>query len=99
MRSGFQDVTAADTFGTRAKKFSGAARPAASDRAVMIALVEERRAQVGIGPLCKALGLARATFYRRRGGPPPVPPDPRERRAPPAGLDDGRSRGGLGSAA
>jgi len=39
----------------------------------MIALVEERRAQVGIGPLCKALGLARATFYRRRGGPPPGP--------------------------
>ena len=52
--------------GGRPKKFSGAARPAAGDRAVMIALVEERRAQVGIGPLCAALGLARATFYRRR---------------------------------
>ena len=36
----------------------------------MIALVEERRAHVGVGPLCAALGLARATFYRRRGGPP-----------------------------
>ena len=36
----------------------------------MIALVEERGAQVGIAPLCAALGLARATFYRRRGGPP-----------------------------
>ena len=46
----------------------------------MIALVEERRAQVGIAPLCDALGLPRATFYRRRGGPPPVP----------------RSRGGAG---
>jgi hypothetical protein len=48
----------------------------------MIALVEERRAQVGVTPLCAALGLARATFYRRRGGPPPVPGAPRERRAP-----------------
>jgi len=34
----------------------------------MIALVEERRAQVGVGPLCAALGLARATFYRRPRG-------------------------------
>ena len=48
----------------------------------MIALVEERRAPVGVGPLCAALGLARATFYRRRGGPPPVPAAPRERRPP-----------------
>ena len=39
----------------------------------MIALVEERHAQVGIAPLCAALGLARATFYRRRGGPSPAP--------------------------
>ena len=48
----------------------------------MIALVEERRAHVGIGPLCAALGLARATFYRRRGGPPSAPAAPQERRAP-----------------
>ena len=48
----------------------------------MIALVEERRARAGIGPLCAALGLARATFYRRRGAPPPEPRVPRERRAP-----------------
>jgi putative transposase len=48
----------------------------------MIALVEERRAQIGIAPLCTALGLARATFYRWRGGPPPAPVAPRERRAP-----------------
>ena len=48
----------------------------------MIALVEERRAQVGIAPLCAALGLARATFYPRRGGPPPAPAAPRERRPP-----------------
>jgi hypothetical protein len=48
----------------------------------MIALVEERRAQVGVGPLCAALGLARATFYRRRGGRPPAPAAPRQRRAP-----------------
>lgn len=46
----------------------------------MIALVEERRGQVGVGPLCAALGLARATFYRRRGGPPSAPA--RERRPP-----------------
>jgi hypothetical protein len=45
----------------------------------MIALIEERRAQVGVAPLCDALGLARATFYRRRGGPPPAP---RERGSP-----------------
>jgi putative transposase len=32
----------------------------------MIALVAERRAQVGVAPLCDALGLARATVYRRR---------------------------------
>jgi putative transposase len=44
----------------------------------MIAVVEERRAQVGVAPLCDALGLARATFYRRRRGPPA----PRMRRAP-----------------
>jgi putative transposase len=46
----------------------------------MIALVEERRAQVGVGPLCAALGLARATFYRRRGSPPSAPA--RARRPP-----------------
>jgi hypothetical protein len=43
----------------------------------MIALVEERHARVGIAPLCDALGLARATFYRRR-----EPSTPRARRAP-----------------
>ena len=48
----------------------------------MIALVEERHARVGIGPLCEALGLARATFYRRRAAPSPEPAAPRERRAP-----------------
>ena len=48
----------------------------------MIALVEARHARVGIAPLCDALGLARATFYRRRGGPPPAPSAQRERRAP-----------------
>jgi putative transposase len=34
----------------------------------MIALIEERRAEVGVASLCDALGLSRATFYRRRGG-------------------------------
>ncbi len=48
----------------------------------MIALVEERQARVGIAPLCDALGLARATFYRRRGGPPPGSPVARPRRPP-----------------
>jgi putative transposase len=48
----------------------------------MIALVEKRHARVGIAPLCDALGLARATFYRWRGGPPPGPATPRERRQP-----------------
>jgi putative transposase len=48
----------------------------------MIALVEERHARVGIAPLCDALGLARATFYRRRHAPPPGPAASRTRRAP-----------------
>jgi putative transposase len=48
----------------------------------MIALIEERHARVGISPLCHALGLARATFYRRRVTPPPGPTAPRARRAP-----------------
>jgi putative transposase len=48
----------------------------------MIAVVEERHTRVGIAPLCDALGLARATFYRRRGAPPPEPSALRERRAP-----------------
>jgi hypothetical protein len=48
----------------------------------MIALVEARQARVGIAPLCDALGLARATFYRRRSAPPPEPSVPRARRAP-----------------
>jgi putative transposase len=48
----------------------------------MIALVEERRTRVGIAPLCAALGLARATFYRRRAAPPPGPTAPRARRRP-----------------
>jgi putative transposase len=48
----------------------------------MIAVVEARRARVGIAPLCGAVGLARATFYRRRDGPPPGPPVPRTRRPP-----------------
>src|SRR5215831_1706111 len=37
----------------------------------MIAMVGERRAQLGVAPLCDALGLARATFYRRRVSPSP----------------------------
>jgi putative transposase len=48
----------------------------------MIALVEERRAQGGMAPLCAALGLARATFYRRRGGAPAMLAVPRKRRPP-----------------
>jgi putative transposase len=48
----------------------------------MITLVEERRTQVGIAPLCDALGLARATFYRRRGGRPPGPAAPPTRPRP-----------------
>ncbi len=48
----------------------------------MIALVEERGPRVGIAPLCGALGLARATFYRRRGGPA-QPPQAQQQRRPP----------------
>ena len=58
----------------------------------MIALVEERRAQVGIAPLCAALGLPRATFYRRRAAPPPVP---RARRAPRQALTAAEREGVL----
>ena len=61
----------------------------------MIALVEERRAQVGVGPLCATLGLARATFYRRRGTPPPGPGGPRERRLPRQALTPAEREGVL----
>jgi hypothetical protein len=60
----------------------------------MIAVVEERHTRVGIAPLCDALGLARATFYRRRGIPSAEPSAPRKRRP-----RSGRSRAGLGPAA
>jgi hypothetical protein len=49
----------------------------------MIALVEARRARLGIAPLCDALGLARATFYRRGGVARPRTPRPRGRGGPP----------------
>jgi putative transposase len=61
----------------------------------MIALVEERRSQVGVAPLCQALGLARATFYRRRGSPPPGPPAARERRPPRQALRPAEREEGL----
>jgi hypothetical protein len=62
------------------KKLGVAARPAGGERAVMIALVEERRVRLGIAPLCDALRVARATFYRRRRAPPPGPVASRTRR-------------------
>ena len=62
----------------------------------MIALVKERPARVGIAALCDAVGLARATFYRRRGTPPPEPPVPRARRPPRQALTPTRGRGSLG---
>jgi hypothetical protein len=75
----------------------------------MIAVVEERHARVGIAPLCDALGLARATFYRRRAAPPPRSPAAgrpaaalpgRAAAAPTAARPHaGRSRAGLGPAA
>ena len=61
----------------------------------MIALVEERRPQVGIAPLCAALGLPRATFYRRRATPPPAPASPRARRAPRQALTPAERAGVL----
>ena len=45
----------------------------------MIAFVEARRAQLGVAPMCEALGLARATFYRRQV---PSPPERPPRRPP-----------------
>ena len=44
-------------------------------------MVEEQGARLGIAPTCAALGLARATFYRRRR-PGGEPTGPRVRRAP-----------------
>jgi putative transposase len=44
-------------------------------------MVEEQGARLGIAPTCAALGLARATFYRRRR-PGTEPIVPRVRRAP-----------------
>ncbi len=61
----------------------------------MIALVEERQARLGIAPLCAALGLARATFYRRRGGPPPGPVARPPRRPPVQALTPAERTGVL----
>jgi putative transposase len=44
-------------------------------------MVEEQGARLGIAPTCAALGLARATFYRRRR-PAAGSTAPRVRRAP-----------------
>jgi len=48
----------------------------------VIALVAERGPRLGIAPTCAALGLPRATFYRRRGHPPEAPVERRVRQAP-----------------
>src|SRR5262245_48324424 len=61
----------------------------------MMAVVEERRGQVGVAPLCQALGLARATFYRRRGGPPAESTTSRSRRAPRQALTPAEREGVL----
>jgi putative transposase len=61
----------------------------------MIALVEERRTRAGVAPLCAALGLARATFYRRRGSPPPEPQASRQRRPPRQALLPAERKGVL----
>jgi hypothetical protein len=58
--------------------------------AVMIALVEERHTQLGVAPLCEALRLARATFYRRG-------PAARARPAHPQGAVACAERGGAGT--
>jgi putative transposase len=61
----------------------------------MIAVVEERRTQVGVAPLCAALGLPRATFYRRRATPSPVPAPARARRIPRQALTPAERAGVL----
>ena len=81
------------------KKLGGAARPAGGDRAVMIALVEARRARVGIAPLCDGLGAGPGHVLPAAGRPAAGARGPTRSAAAPAGLDAGRSRGGLGPAA
>jgi len=61
----------------------------------MIAVVEEHRTQVGVAPLCAALGLPRATFYRQRATPAPVQALPRARRVPQQALTPAERAGVL----
>jgi putative transposase len=56
------------------KKSGGVAGDAAGRRALLMATVTEVGPQLGIAPTCAALGLPRATYYRRQGPPCARPP-------------------------
>ena len=70
--------------GRSPKKNGGVAGDAAGHRALLMATVTEVGPRLGIAPTCAALGLPRATYYRRRRpprAPPPRRPSPRALRA------------------
>ena len=57
---------AGGSVGRGPKKSGGVAGDAAGRRAIVMATVTEIGPQFGIAPMCAALGLPRATYYRRR---------------------------------
>src|SRR5712691_10502520 len=62
------------------KKHRGVAGDARAHRALLIATVTEVGPRLGIAPTCAALGVPRATYYRRRRSqstPPRRRPSPR----------------------
>ena len=75
---------------SKSKKTRGAAGDAARVREVLMAMVVDLSPRLGIAPTCAALGLPRATYYRRR--------QPRRHASAPA-VAPGPSAGGAGGGA
>ena len=64
-----------------AKTSGGVAGNAAGHRDLVMATVSQIGPRLGIAPTCAALGLPRATYYRRRRPPRAAPPRRRSPRA------------------
>src|SRR5213596_3156463 len=79
------DVCSSDLAGRTAKTSGGVAGNAAGHRALVMATVTQIGPRLGIAPTCAALGLPRATYYRRRRPPRAAPP----RRPSPRALSSG----------
>src|SRR5207247_399926 len=71
--------------GRTAKTSGGVAGNAAGHRDLVMATVTQIGPRLGIAPTCAALGLPRATYYRRRRPPRAAPP----RRPSPRALGSG----------